>query len=287
MYKSNCILFLLIPSSGGLSVPQLSVPPAVVAGTDRVILDCLYNFTHQEASQLRLRWFYNQDPMPFYQWIAGRDDSKPQVIGRMFKDKIDKRYMVSREKYTRHRAIMIKMVSMDMTGTYTCMVDTLTREVISEANMIVYSPATSSQYRQARLPGDRTNLSCQFSGVYPVPVVRIALGRTHLVEDGRQVDKDHHHYSVQVWKIFTLQEEKMGLGCSMSLPGTGYEVVLKAGVRDRQEQEIIKNDIKMEEEILCILIRSVTILILGALVMSSMLNYACRKNYFSNYFKMY
>ena len=68
---------------------------------------------------MRLRWFYNQDPMSFYQWLPGRDDSKPQVIGKMFKDKMDKRYMVSREEYTRHRAIMIKMVIMDMTGSYT------------------------------------------------------------------------------------------------------------------------------------------------------------------------
>ena len=76
----------------------------------------------------------------------------------------------------------------------------------------------------------------------------------------------------------------MGLGCSMSLPGTGYEVVLRAGVRDRQEEVVRDNDIKMEEEMVCILFRSITIFILGALVMSSMLNYACRKNYFSNYF---
>ena len=275
-------LFLLIASSGGLTVPQLSVPPAVVAGTGRVILDCLYTFTQQEASQLRLRWFYNQDPLPFYQWRAGRENSMPQVIGRMFKDKINMRYMVTTEKYTRHRAIMIKKVSMDMSGTYTCMVDTLTTEVIAEANMIVYSPATSSQYSQARLPGDKINLSCQFSGVYPVPVVRIARGRTQLLEDGRQVDRDHHHYSVQVWKVFSLQEEKMGLGCSMTLPGTGYGVVLQAGVRDIQEKVVMEN-----EELICNFIRSVAILILGALVMSSMLNYACRRNHLFNCFKIY
>ena len=41
------------------------------------------------------------------------------------------------------------------------------------------------------------------------------------------------------------------------------------------------------EELICIFSRSVAILILGALVMSSMLNYACRRNYFFNCLEIY
>jgi hypothetical protein len=91
--------------------------------------------------RLRLRWFYNQKPSPFYQWTAGRRDSKPQVIGSMFEDKIDMNYMVTTDQYTKHRAIMINQSSKEMTGTYRCVVDTFTIKVVAEANMLVYSQA--------------------------------------------------------------------------------------------------------------------------------------------------
>ena len=204
------VFLILLPSCHSISVIELSVPTAVENGEASVILDCLYSYSKAEAEQLRLRWFYNQNPSPFYQWVAGRKASQPEVIGSMFADKIDLSYMASTGQHTMHRAIMIKHVSMDMAGTYTCVVDTLTMEVVAEANMLVYSSPVETQFTQRRLSNSRLNISCQFTGVYPVPDVRLFLGSVHLVEDGRQVQGVHQGYTVAVWKVFSQGTPRLG-----------------------------------------------------------------------------
>ena len=121
------VFFLLsMPTTLTLEIVDLVVPSVVEVGSENVVLDCNYKFEESEASELEVKWYFNEDPSPFLQWIAGRKDSVPQVIGIIFEDKIDLSYTVSTDQYTRHRAIMIHKPSIEMAGTYRCKVDTLT-----------------------------------------------------------------------------------------------------------------------------------------------------------------
>ena len=266
-------LFLLLPSCHSISMIKLSVPTAVENGKASVILDCLYSYSKAEAEQLRLRWFYNENPSPFYQWVAGRKASQPEVIGRMFADKIDMSHMASTDQHTMHRAIMIKQVSTDMTGTYTCVVDTLTMEMVAEANMLVFSLPVETQFTQRRLSNSRLNISCQFIGVYPVPDVRLFLGSVHLVEDGRQVQGGHQGYTVTVWKVFS--QGTHGLGCWMGLPGTGYGVRLHGRVRVRGQGR--EEELQGGEALVIILLRAVMISFLGLFALFHTCSYAWRR----------
>ena len=269
------LVLLLLHSTHSVSITLLSVPRGVQLGTDSVILDCQYTYKDTEADQLRVRWFYNQDPSPFFQWMAGTMDSKPQVIGSMFEDKIDLSYMVTTDQHTRHRAIMINQPSIEMAGTYRCVVDTVTSEAVAEANMLVYSPVKETQFTQKRLGDWKVNVSCQFSGVYPVPDVRLSLGSVQLVEDGRHTHGGHHGYHVAVWKLFVMEDlardTHVRLGCRMVLPGTGYVISLYGGVGRERGEEISEEEDDEVEHLVITVLR-----ICAVLAFSFFVFYTCR-----------
>lgn len=70
----------------------MNVPAAVESGAvDSVILDCDYVLSARDLQQpiMDVRWYHRDEP--FLQWIPGR---QPQVIGDLFKGKIDLNYKV-------------------------------------------------------------------------------------------------------------------------------------------------------------------------------------------------
>ena len=75
------------------------------------------NFDQAEAEQLEVKWYFNEDPAPFFQWIAGVEDSQPQLIGSLFEDKIDLTFLASSDKHTRHRALLLQKPTIEMAGT--------------------------------------------------------------------------------------------------------------------------------------------------------------------------
>ena len=58
---------------------QVSIPRTVEVGEENVILNCDYHFDEEEAQQLEIKWYFNKDPAPFFQWIAGLPDSKESI----------------------------------------------------------------------------------------------------------------------------------------------------------------------------------------------------------------
>jgi hypothetical protein len=61
-----------------LQITDLKVPQLVKNGSGRsLILDCEYTLSpDEEAAGLVVKWFFNSQPAPVYQWIPGK---KPQV----------------------------------------------------------------------------------------------------------------------------------------------------------------------------------------------------------------
>ena len=77
----------------GVEIRSMRVPSVVETGVqDHVILDCNYDINEMEASQVDIKWFFNDNPQPFFQWIPGR---KPQTIGELFQNRIDLEYMAT------------------------------------------------------------------------------------------------------------------------------------------------------------------------------------------------
>ena len=244
------ITSVLLPICLTVEIVDLVVPSVVEVGSENVVLDCNYSFEESEASELEVKWYFNEDPSPFLQWIAGRKDSQPQVIGSMFEGKIDLSYTMTTDQHTRHRAIMIHKPSIEMAGTYHCKVDTLTSEAVAEANMLVYSPIQETQFSQKRLPGSKVNVSCKVSGVFPLPTAKLTWGAFELFEDHTEVIHNDDSYEVIIHKVIEHEElpAETVFGCEMSIPGTEYYVREEAIYHHRGRRSTEMERIKDMEE---------------------------------------
>lgn len=216
--------FALFSSVISVEIHELVVPGVVEEGSENVLLDCNFNYNESEADQLEVKWYFNQDPAPFCQWIAGRADTKPQLIGDLFEDKVDLSYTAGSNNHTKYRALLLHKPSTAMAGTYTCKVSTLESEAVAEAKMLVYSPAVASEFKQKKLGNSKVNISCSFEGIYPAPNVKLTWGNFELIEDAIVVTPHEGSYDVVIYK--TLDHEELPaetiFGCEVSIPETEY-----------------------------------------------------------------
>ena len=250
MNKYIASIITLAAHSACLEIVDFVVPSVVEVGSENVVLDCNYNFEEAEASELEVKWYFNEDPSPFLVWIAGRKDSQPQIIGSLFDGKIDLEYKVTEDAHTSHRAIMLHKPTIAMAGTYHCKVETLTSEATAEANMLVYSPIMETQFTQKRLPGSRVNISCRIAGVFPLPVTKLTWGVFELFEDHTHVNHMEDSYEVVIHKVLEHEElpAETVFGCEASIPGTEYYVREEAIYHHRGRRETEMNIIKKMEE---------------------------------------
>ena len=59
-----------------VDIHELTVPAVVEEGSENVLLDCNFSYNDTEEEQLEIKWYFNKDPSPFFQWIAGLPDAK-------------------------------------------------------------------------------------------------------------------------------------------------------------------------------------------------------------------
>jgi hypothetical protein len=60
------VSFLMdIPTTFTVEIVDLVVPSVVEVGSENVVLDCNYQFEESEASELEVKWYFNEDPSPF------------------------------------------------------------------------------------------------------------------------------------------------------------------------------------------------------------------------------
>ena len=83
-----------------------------------------------------VKWFFRDDPQPFFQWLPGRP---PQTIGELFQHRLDLKYEVpGSDLYRRHRAIKIIRPTTELSGTYRCKVSSFIDEDFMQKKMTVY-----------------------------------------------------------------------------------------------------------------------------------------------------
>ena len=64
----------------GVEIRDMRVPRMIESGSQsHVILDCDYDLRETEGNQMDLKWYFRDDPQPFFQWLPGRP---PQTIGK-------------------------------------------------------------------------------------------------------------------------------------------------------------------------------------------------------------
>ena len=127
------------------------VPRMIESGSQsHVILDCDYDLLdNNEGYQVDVKWFFRDDPQPFFQWLPGRP---PQAIGEIFQDRIDLTYEVEgSDQFRKHRAIKILNPTTELTGIYKCKVSSFVDEDFMQKPMIVYGEYATSNSKSAEI----------------------------------------------------------------------------------------------------------------------------------------
>ena len=119
-----------------VEIVSMAVPPVVEAGVHDIVLDCEYEYTEEEKNQLDIKWYFNNNPEPIYQWLPMT--SGPQVIGDQFRHHLDLDYQVNKDQYKKHRALNIKNPQPHLSGTYMCKVSTFIDEDFMQKDLLVY-----------------------------------------------------------------------------------------------------------------------------------------------------
>jgi hypothetical protein len=128
----------------GLEInPVASALPLVIKnGTVRnAVLDCDYALNDDDYASneknpgaLVVKWFFNNDPAPVYQWIHSK---KPQGLG-VLNGKLNLEYRVSNDNATMYRALQIINPTTELSGEYKCTVSTFNEERSQTRKMIIY-----------------------------------------------------------------------------------------------------------------------------------------------------
>ena len=246
------LISVIIPAVISVEIQELTVPGVVEDGSENVLLDCNFHYNESEAEQLEVKWYFNQDPAPFCQWIAGKMDTKPQLIGSMFKDKVDLSFTAGHNNHTKYRGLLLHKPTTAMSGTYTCKVSTLESEAVAEARMMVYSPAVATEFRQKKVGKSQVNISCSFEGLYPAPTVKLTWGTFQLIEDAVLITPTREgSYDVMIYK--TLEHEELPaetvFGCEITIAGTEYFLREEAIYHHRGKRSSDMEKIKKLQEI--------------------------------------
>jgi len=164
------ILFLFMCISAGvhsLSVAEVSAPSQHRAG-EPLTLNCDYSYEESESSQLVLTWYFNESPIPIYQWVPSLDMG-PQVIHEMFKDNLDLTHEADQDKFKKHSALRISNPDQRFTGNYKCRVSTFTKEDTHSKDVSIFVPPPS-----INLTYSQGVIRCGVEGVYPHPTILLA-----------------------------------------------------------------------------------------------------------------
>ncbi|XP_059087769.1 uncharacterized protein LOC131884122 [Tigriopus californicus] len=164
---------LIIDQAQGVEIIDLVMPETAESGNDsEIILDCDYDFSDEERSQLDVKWYFNGDHMPFFQWVPGQG-RKPQLIGERFANHIDLDFVAHEDEAKQYRALKIINPSSELSGSYRCKVSTLIDEDFKQKDLIVYVPPESIDLELEAFE-DLVNLTCLVSGVFPEPMLSIS-----------------------------------------------------------------------------------------------------------------
>ena len=121
-----------------MKIRELSVPPMVELGSENILLDCDFDYNDTERIQLDIKWYFEDEPSPFYQWVP-EQMARPQIIGEKFRQHIDLDHVtVHTDSHKKHRALLLKRPTTELSGSYTCKVSTFVSEDVRRKKMIVY-----------------------------------------------------------------------------------------------------------------------------------------------------
>lgn len=222
-------LFAVLQVSTTLEILDIKGPSVIVNGSvSMLVLDCDYDLTEYDRPGLVVKWYYNRQPFPVYQWIP---NNGPQDLG-LLKGRLDLKHQVSEDEYMKHRALAIVNPTSELTGEYTCWISSFESEAYKRKKIIIYSPAVDMSMTYSKPNEESVIISCRAGGIYPLPditISRSSAASRNLIEDAKVDTKflpEQKSYNVSIdleVLDYELDSETM-FECVLTIPGTEYEV---------------------------------------------------------------
>ena len=99
-----------------MKIRELTVPSVVELGSENILLDCDFDYDADEKVQLDIKWYFENEPSPFYQWVPEKM-ARPQIIGEKFRQHVDLDHVVTHnDSHKRHRALLLKKPTVELSG---------------------------------------------------------------------------------------------------------------------------------------------------------------------------
>jgi len=186
-----CILIIFLKQGAyhSVHIDRIAGPEVVQSGSE-LMLDCNFSYLDEEESQLDLKWYFNGSPIPVYQWVPSMKKG-PQVIGELFKHKLDLDYLAHNDTYKKHRALRVAKSDHRFSGTYQCKVSSFVDEDFQQKEVLVYNPPENiliSPETVSSKDQEFLNISCAVSGVYPVPIIDLSWSNNDSVHNMERMD---------------------------------------------------------------------------------------------------
>lgn len=135
---ANTFCFFAAPCLAKVKITAIKVPLFVENGTQpSVVLDCPFTYDKDQDIHLVVKWFFNDDPEPIYQWIT---EFGTRNVHQRYEGKINANYTVptTNDPLQKHRALNLIRPTVELNGRYSCHVISIMSQDAAEATMIIY-----------------------------------------------------------------------------------------------------------------------------------------------------
>jgi len=224
------LLAAIMPGGNCVQILSMAVPEAVEAGSEDIVLDCDFEYTEEEKMQLDIKWYFNNEPEPIYQWIPSQKG--PQLISELFRDHVNLDFEINEDSFKKHRALHIKNPLPHFSGTYMCKVSSFVDEDFDQKDLLIYAPPSSIKFSEMLLSGSEPlNVTCIASGMYPQPNATLTWG--HNSSDSERVENEpvvtfRDDGLVDIILSTSIAHNELDvitvIGCQISLPGTKFSI---------------------------------------------------------------
>ncbi|XP_055694765.1 uncharacterized protein LOC129796669 [Lutzomyia longipalpis] len=220
------IAFLFLAAAGTCSavrITELRVPATHVVDGDPLVLDCVYDLAPEE-SKLVVKWLLNDQPV--YQWIPG---SRPYPLSVM-RNRVDEKHVASSEPQKAHRAMVIAEPTWNMTGEYTCVVDTFQSRSIKSAMLQIIVPPEEFSVKEKKEreteSEEEAEVTCEADDAYPEPQLSLQFRNAETIRrtygNVKRTDEGLYDVSV-VGKISRMKlSSATPVDCVLTMPGSSY-----------------------------------------------------------------
>jgi hypothetical protein len=145
-----------LPPPAGAAAPaglQQQRPPFALGALELakpILFECDYDYQPDEDARLTVKWFKDKEAEPIYQWL-------PELNVRHFADWIrplvDQTFVSDpHDPLKRFRSLLIRRLSMNLTGQYTCLVSSLASQDSRTGSLVVYQAPRSFTFEHRIYP---------------------------------------------------------------------------------------------------------------------------------------